>query len=41
MDKLKIEKENKNYNYDFSENVDFTTYSQNCEKPKGGRPTIY
>ena len=26
--------------YGFTENVDFTTFSQNCEKPKGGRPTI-
>ena len=26
--------------YGFIENVDFTTFSQNCEKPQGGRPTI-
>lgn len=26
--------------YGFIENVDFITFSQNCEKPKGGRPTI-
>lgn len=26
--------------YGFVENVDFATYSQICEKPQGGRPTI-
>lgn len=25
--------------YGFIENIDFTTFSQNCEKPQGGRPT--
>lgn len=25
--------------YDFIENQDFVSFSQNCEKPKGGRPT--
>lgn len=25
--------------YDFVENQDFVSFSQNCEKPKGGRPT--
>ena len=25
--------------YGFTENVDFTTFSQNCEKPLGGRPS--
>lgn len=25
--------------YGFNENIDFTTFSQNCEKPMGGRPT--
>ncbi len=26
--------------YGFSENIDFTSLSQNCEKPQGGRPEI-
>lgn len=26
--------------YGFIENIDFVTFSQNCEKPHGGRPTI-
>lgn len=25
--------------YGFTENIDFTSFSQNCEKPQGGRPT--
>ena len=26
--------------YGFTENIDFVSLSQNCEKPQGGRPEI-